>query len=66
MDAYALTLRESPERACAAHVETPTQHVWHFAAILSFAEHFSLLFLVISFQNSLTLEEPFKVLKVGL
>ena len=34
----------------------------HFTA---FAELFSLLFLVVSFQDSLTLEEP-KVLKVGL
>ena len=33
----------------------------HFTA---FAELFSLLFLVISFQDSLTLEEPVKVLKV--
>ena len=31
-----------------------------------FAELFSLLFLVVSFQDSLTLEEPVKVLKVGL
>ena len=31
-----------------------------------FAELFSLLFLVISFQDSLSLEEPVKVLKVGL
>ena len=29
-----LTRRESPERAWAARAETPTQHVWHFAAIL--------------------------------
>ena len=35
----------------------------HFTA---FAELFSLLFLVISFQDSLTLEEPVKVLKVDL
>ena len=35
----------------------------HFTA---FAELFSLLFLVISYQDSLTLEEPVKVLKVGL
>ena len=35
----------------------------HFAA---FAELFSLLFLVVSFQDSLTLEEPAQVLKVGL
>ena len=35
----------------------------HFTA---FAELFSLLFLVISFRDSLTLEEPVKVLKVGL
>ena len=35
----------------------------HFAA---FAELFSLLFLVVSFQDSLMLEEPVKVLKVGL
>ena len=35
----------------------------HFTA---FAEMFSLLFLVVSFQDSLTLEEPVKVLKVGL
>ena len=31
---YALTWRESPERAWAARAEMPTQHVWHFAAIL--------------------------------
>ena len=35
----------------------------HFTA---FAELFSLLFLVASFQDSLALEEPVKVLKVGL
>ena len=35
----------------------------HFTA---FAELLSLLFLVVSFQDSLTLEEPVKVLKVGL
>ena len=35
----------------------------HFTA---FAELFSLLFLVVSFQDSLTLKEPVKVLKVGL
>ena len=35
----------------------------HFTA---FAELFTLLFLVVSFQDSLTLEEPVKVLKVGL
>ena len=35
----------------------------HFTA---FAELFSLLFLVVSFQDSLSLEEPVKVLKVGL
>ena len=35
----------------------------HFTA---FAELFSLHFLVVSFQDSLTLEEPVKVLKVGL
>ena len=35
----------------------------HFTA---FAELFSLLFLVVSFQESLTSEEPVKVLKVGL
>ena len=35
----------------------------HFTA---FAELFSLLFLIISFRDSLTLEEPVKVLKVGL
>ena len=35
----------------------------HFTA---FAEMFSLLFLVVSFQDSLTLEEPVKVLKVAL
>ena len=34
----------------------------HFTA---FAELFSLLFLVVSFQDSLALEEPVKVLKVG-
>ena len=34
----------------------------HFTA---FAELFSLLFLIVSFQDSLALEEPFKVLKVG-
>ena len=38
-------------------------HCRHFTA---FAELFSLLFLVVSFQDSLTLEEPVKVLKVGL
>ena len=35
----------------------------HFTA---FAELLSLLFLVVSFQDSLTVEEPVKVLKVGL
>ena len=35
----------------------------HFTA---FAELFSLLFLVVSFQDSLALEEPVKVFKVGL
>ena len=35
----------------------------HFTA---FAELFSLLFLVVCFQDSLGLEEPVKVLKVGL
>ena len=61
---YALTWRESPERAWAARAETPTQHVCrHFTA---FAELFSLLFLVVSFQDSLALAEPVKVLKVGL
>ena len=35
----------------------------HFTA---FAELFSLLFLVVSFQDSLKLEELVKVLKVGL
>ena len=35
----------------------------HFTA---FAELFSLLFLVVSFQDSLALEEPVKVVKVGL
>ena len=35
----------------------------HFTA---FAELFSLLFLVVSFHDSLTLEEPVKVLKIGL
>ena len=35
----------------------------HFTA---FAELFSLLFLVVSFQDSQALEEPVKVLKVGL
>ena len=35
----------------------------HFTA---FAELFSLLFLVVSFQDSLTLEELVKVWKVGL
>ena len=35
----------------------------HFTA---FAELFSLLFLVVSFQDLLMLEEPVKVLKVGL
>ena len=34
----------------------------HFTA---FAELFSLFFLVVSYQDSLTLEEPVKVLKVG-
>ena len=32
----------------------------------AFAELFSLLFLVVSFQDSLLLEEPVRVLKVGL
>ena len=32
----------------------------------AFAELFSLLFLVVSFQDSRALEEPVKVLKVGL
>ena len=32
----------------------------------TFAELLSLLFLVVPFQDSLTLEEPVKVLKVGL
>ena len=35
----------------------------HFTA---FGELFSLLFLVVSFHDSLALEEPVKVLKVGL
>ena len=35
----------------------------HFTA---FAELFSLLFLVVSIQDSLALEEPVEVLKVGL
>ena len=35
----------------------------HFTA---FAELLSLLFLVVSFQDSLALEEPVEVLKVGL
>ena len=35
----------------------------HFTA---FAEQLSLLFLVVSFQDSQVLEEPVKVLKVGL
>ena len=35
----------------------------HFTA---FAELFSLLFLVVSFQDSQALEEPVKVLKIGL
>ena len=35
----------------------------HFTA---FAELFSVLFLVVSFQDSQALEEPVKVLKVGL
>ena len=35
----------------------------HFTA---FAELFSLLFLVVSFQDSLALEKPVEVLKVGL
>ena len=35
----------------------------HFTA---FAELFSFLFLIISFQDSPALEEPVKVLKVGL
>ena len=35
----------------------------HFTA---FAELFSLLFLVVSFQDSLALEEPVEVLKGGL
>ena len=35
----------------------------HFTA---FVELFSLLFLVVSFRDSLAVEEPVKVLKVGL
>ena len=64
---YALTWRESQERAWAARAETPTQHIWHFAAILPrLLNCFLLLFLVVSSRDSLTLEEPVKVLKVGL
>ena len=40
---------------------------WHFAAIVPHLLNcFSLLFLVVSFQDSLALEEPVTVLKVGL
>ena len=37
-----------------------------FGTLPPFAELFSLVFPVVSFQDSLTLEEPVKVLKVGL
>ena len=37
-----------------------------FGTLPPFSELFSLLFLVVSFQDSLTLEEPVKVLKVGM
>ena len=51
----------------AARAETPTQHIWHFAAILPrLLNCFLYSFLVVSFHDSLTLEEPVKVLKVGL
>ena len=52
-------------RACAAHTETTTQHVWNFASILPRLLN-CLLFLIVSFQDSLTLKEPVKVFKVGL
>ena len=52
-------------RACAAHTETTTQHAWHFASILPRLLN-CLLFLIVSFQDSLTLKEPVKVFKVGL
>ena len=63
---YALTGRESTERAWAARPETPTQQVLALCRdFTAFAELFSLLFLVY-FQDSLMLEEPVKVLKVAL
>ena len=37
-----------------------------FGTLPPFYELFCLLFLVVSFQDSLALEEPVKVLKVGL
>ena len=57
-------MARNPGEGVAACAETPTPQVWHFAVILP-RLLFSLLFLVVSFQNSLTLEEP-EVLKVGL
>ena len=41
-------------------------HSTRLALCLHFTAFVSLLFLVVSFQDSLTLEEPVKVLKVGL
>ena len=54
------------EGARAAHAETPTQMFGSLRHFTAFTELFSLPFLVVSFQDSLTLEEPVKVLKVGL
>ena len=59
---YALTWRESLERMCCpcgnAH-STCLALCRHFIA-------FALFFVVVSFQDSLALEEPVKVLMVGL
>ena len=45
--------------AWAARAETPTQHIWHFAShFTAFAELFALLFLVVSFRDSLAVEVP--------
>ena len=63
---YALTWRESPERAWVAHAETPTQHVWHFAAILPRLLNCFLYSFSVFLSEIHWLEEPVKVLKVGL
>ena len=58
--------RKSGERMgcqCGNALSTRLALCRHFTA---FAELFSFLFLVVSFQDSLTLEDPVKVLKVGL